>query len=156
MTIGFIIGEYLTKLVSSLGITLVLVLSTILFYEGIPFLNWWPLNKVPAIGWLVEGEVNRHSKVVVETAVEGERKIWVEMARRSLDEYNKVIEQKNFAITNITRQGLVTEQLMRDEHAEIVGKLNQAITSSGQEKENETTINPLQLRIPPSVYDSIN
>ena len=35
------------------------LIATVLFYEGVFFLNWWPLNQIPYAGPVIEGEVSR-------------------------------------------------------------------------------------------------
>jgi len=47
------------QIISVLGVTGCCVLGTIAFYEGIPVLGWWPFNKIPVVGYLADGEIDR-------------------------------------------------------------------------------------------------
>jgi len=156
ITIGALIGSKISKVVATLGVTLCLFGGTILFYEGVPFLNWWPANKIPVYGWLVEGEINRRAKPMIEAAVLEERALWELEMQKALDEYNQVVEEKNDTIRTITEEGLRAEEVLRQQHSEIVNMLNKSIDLSNQETSDEDlTSNPLRMRIPSSVYDNI-
>lgn len=156
MSLSLLIGSKISKVVATLGITLCLFGGTILFYEGVPFLNWRPANKIPVYGWLVEGEINRRAESMIEAAVLEERALWEEAMRKALEEHNNIVEQKNSTIRTITEEGLRAEEALRDQHSEIVDMLNKSIELSNQENSDETSSpNPLRLRIPSSVYDNI-
>ena len=145
-----------SKLVATLGTTFCLFIGTVLFYEGVPFLNWWPLNKIPVYGWFVEGEINRRSESIVELSIIEERAIWSKSVRESLKKHNLVIDQKNSKIRSITEAGLSLEETLSQQHDAILDTLGNHIKLSNQESTNEICHpNPLQLRIPSSVYDSI-
>lgn len=156
MSISVLIGNKISKVVATLGVTLCLFGGTVLFYEGIPFLNWWPANKIPVYGWLVEGEINRRADPMINAAVLKERSLWEAEMQRTLEAHNQVINDKNSTIRTITEEGLRAEEVLREQHNEIVYMLNKSIEQSNQEIPDENSSpNPLRMRIPSSVYDHI-
>ncbi len=62
------LSGWIGRIVAALGITGCILTGTILFYEGVFLLNWWPANKIPYAGWLIEGEVNRRTEMALDEA----------------------------------------------------------------------------------------
>jgi len=147
---------FITKGVSKLGMTLCLFLGTLLFYEGVPFLNWWPVNVVPGVSWVVTGEVHRRSVTIAQKAVLGERKLWEVALEEATMERNQIVEEKNRVIAEIEKQGLEEDKVLDTEQEALTGDLSLAIERCTEEQESEDTdCNTLDNDIPDGVYEYI-
>lgn len=49
----------LVAFIRSLSWPVIAMVLTFFFYEGVFFLNFWPVNQIPYAGWVFEGEISR-------------------------------------------------------------------------------------------------
>jgi hypothetical protein len=152
MSLSLLIGSKITKAIASIGIPIVIFGSIILFYEGVPFLNWWPANKIPLYGWVVEGEVNRRA---VDITLK-ERNLWEEQRIIAIEERDLIIKSKTDTINQITKDSLAKQKQERRQYKETLSTLSRTIAASIQEQDNDKTkCNILTGTIPERVYESI-
>jgi hypothetical protein len=148
-----IIGYKIFKTISNLGLTLTLIIGLILFYEGIPFLNWWPVNQAPLVGWFIQGEIDRRLDYAIEKATNKERQAWQKSLEEAKQKRDNIIKDKNKQIEEI-----ISNNITKENNIKIQQELDNVLLESTIDKENESdkdTNNILNSIIPDSVYKTI-
>lgn len=155
-TIGVEIIDRVRIGVSKIGITFTLLIALFLFYEGIPFLNWWPINQAPIVGWLVQGEIDRRLDGAVERAVNREREAWRLALDKAKQERDKIVQDKNREIQTIINKGNIEKNNLEEKFNEEVNLLEEAIKEEKRKSDETGSTNILDGVIPDSVYRNIN
>lgn len=138
--------------VRKLGTTLTIVIGLVLFYEGVPFLNFWPVNQVPLVGWFIEGEIDRRLEYKIQLAVSKEREAWRQALEKAKRERDTIVQEKNKQIREVINQGIKEVNKVELEHEQIINNLEKSI----EEANNEDTCNILNSPVPDSVFRNIN
>jgi hypothetical protein len=154
--IGVDILAGIKKVIATLGITLSLIITLVLFYEGIPFLNWWPVNQTPIVGWLIQGEIDRRLESKIQVAVTKERDAWLLALNKAGKERDKIVENKNKEIQLIISKSNQEKIILEYEHELHITSLEEAIKREQDEPSNENTCNILNSPIPDSVFRNIH
>ena len=154
-SLSILLGTTISNFIAKIGITLILFGSSILFYEGTQFLNWYPLNKIPGISWVIKGEIYRRTELASHKATLKERLIWEENIRLLKQEQNKLLKIKNDKIFELSKYALELEDKLKKEHEIIIGNLRSSIEESIKENKNEKDIIILNSPIPSRVWNSI-
>ena len=58
-TVAMSVARIVTGIFRLIGLPGMVGICVWLFFVGIPLLDWWPVNRIPGIGTLVEGEISR-------------------------------------------------------------------------------------------------
>ena len=133
------IERFVLGLVSRFGLLTLLVAGVVFFYEGVPLLRKIPfIDRIPAVGYIIEGQVHRYSRSVIEKAQR------VAETRRLAE---KQVAEK--ALAELEAQGLERAEELRTAITEAEINLARAIEAESQEPKTirETVAIPMKPRV---------
>lgn len=110
-----------------IGIRGCIIVGLIVFYEGIFFMNFWPVNTFPYAGKIIEGEISRR----IDVAVSGERGDWEKRIRdkeRQRDQERITAEN---ALDKFHREARRIESERAKEDQEIIAGLKSDLDALG-------------------------
>jgi len=135
----------------TLPVWVFLMAGIVVFYEGLPFLNFSPINKIPYIGTVLVGEVDRR---VAENEDKWRQRIKdAKIVQDNIEQQAKIDIDNKAAAFRAQRDLLIQQQNLNKD------LLNRIIDSESQKEgeidENGKGVNPLNQFVPPSILHNL-